>query len=76
VDVKEGLTKEGEMPRITIKDLPKDFKFSREEMRRIAGGAETIHLYRRAQTYRLDSDEVGQASIQFGNRIAGARLME
>ena len=62
------------MPRITIKDLPKDFKFSREEMRRIAGGAETVHLRGRIPIYRLFSDEYGQTLIQFGDGIAGARL--
>ena len=61
------------MSRIKIKDLPKAFKFSWEEMRKIAGGAETIHLYRRTPIYRLYSDEVGQASLQFGEGIAGAR---
>jgi len=62
------------MPRITIKDLPKDFKFSREEMRRLAGGAETVHLRGRAQIYHLYSDEVGQTLIRFGDGMAGARL--
>jgi hypothetical protein len=62
------------MPRITIKDLPKDFKFSRKETRKITGGAETVHLRGRTPIYRLYSDEVGQASIQFGDGMAGARL--
>jgi len=62
------------MPRITIKDLPKDFKLGREEMRRLAGGAETVHLGKRTQNYHLYIDEDGQALIQFGDGIAGARL--
>ena len=62
------------MPRIAIKDLPKDFKFSREEMRRIAGGAETVHLGKRTQNYRLYIDDYGQGFIRFGDGIAGARL--
>jgi len=62
------------MPKITIKDLPKGFKFSREEMRRIAGGAETVYLGKRTQNYHLYSDEYGQTLIRFGDGMAGSRL--
>jgi hypothetical protein len=62
------------MPRITIKDLPKDYKFSREEMRRIAGGAETVHLGKRTQIYQLYGGEYGQTLIRYGDGMAGARL--
>lgn len=62
------------MPRIAIKDLPKDFKFGRKEMRKIAGGAETVHLGKKNQNYHLYIDEYGQALIQFGDGMAGARL--
>ncbi len=61
------------MPRIKLKDLPKNLKFSREEMRRIAGGAETVHLGKRTQICALYADEYGQAFIRFGDGIAGAR---
>jgi hypothetical protein len=60
------------MPRITIKDLPKDLKFSREEMRGIAGGAETVHLGKRTQIYHLYSDEYGRTYAFFGDGIVGA----
>jgi hypothetical protein len=61
------------MPRITIKDLPKDFKFSRKEMRRLAGGAETVHLGKRTQNYYLYTDAAGQILIGFGDGLTGAR---
>jgi len=61
------------MPRITIKDLPKDFKFSSGEMRRIAGGAETVHLGKRTQIYHLYIDEYGQTLVRFGDGITGVR---
>jgi hypothetical protein len=61
------------MPRIEIKDLSRDFKFSRKDLGRIAGGAETVHLGKRTQIYALYVDEYGQAVIRFGDGVAGAR---
>ena len=61
------------MPRIKLKDLPKDFKLCRDELRRIAGGAETVHLGKRTRNYQLYADALGQNFIRFGDGLEGAR---